>query len=242
MKLNLFLLSAAALVNVAAAIETVDLGDAGNYVILAKTGISTVPTSIITGSIAVSPITGAAMTGFNLVMDSQGVKATSTQFSGFAYAADFAAPSPVELTAAVGFMETAYTDAAGRPNDDAARINLGGGEIGSKTLTAGVYTFGVDIGISSGVTFDGTDTDIFILQTTGSVVQAANTIVTLTGGALAKNVFWQVAGLVDVGAGAHLEGVLLVKTSVTFKTGSSLLGRVLAQTACNLQMATITEA
>jgi hypothetical protein len=139
-------------------------------------------------------------------------------------------------------METAYTDAAGRPNDDAARINLKGGAIGGETLTAGIYTFGVDVSISLDVTFFGTDTDIFILQTTGSVIQAANTQVTLTGGALAKNVFWQVASLVDVGAGAHLEGVLLVKTAVTFKTGSSLLGRVLAQTACNLQMATITEA
>jgi hypothetical protein len=34
----------------------------------------------------------------------------------------------------------------------------------------------------------------------------------------------------------------LVKTDVVFVTGSSLNGRVLAQTACNLQMATITEA
>jgi hypothetical protein len=243
MKLNLLLLSAAAaLLNAATAIETVDLGTAGDYVILAKTGISTVPTSAITGDIAVSPISAAAITGFDLIMDSEGVFSTASQFTGKAYAADYASPSPVELTTAVGFMETAYTNAAGRPNDDAARINLGGGAIGGLVLTPGVYTFGVDISISLDVTFFGTDTDIFILQTTGSLLQAANTKVTLTGGALAKNIFWQVASLVDVGAGAHLEGVLLVKTAVTFKTGSSLLGRVLAQTACNLQMATITEA
>jgi hypothetical protein len=34
----------------------------------------------------------------------------------------------------------------------------------------------------------------------------------------------------------------LVKTAVTFVTGSSLNGRVLAQTACVLQSATITVA
>jgi hypothetical protein len=39
--------------------------------------------------------------------------------------------------------------------------------------------------------------------------------------------------------GANMKGILLVKTDVLFKTGSSLNGRVLAQTACNLQMATI---
>jgi hypothetical protein len=44
-----------------------------------------------------------------------------------------------------------------------------------------------------------------------------------------------------VGAGAHLEGILLVKTAVTFITGSTLNGRILAQTLVALQMATITE-
>jgi hypothetical protein len=86
-----------------------------------------------------------------------------------------------------------------------------------------------------------TFTDIFILQTTGSVVQAANTQVILLDGVLAKNIFWQVAGQVNVGAGAHLEGVLLVKTAAVFETGASLNGRIFAQTACTLQMATITK-
>jgi hypothetical protein len=64
----------------------------------------------------------------------------------------------------------------------------------------------------------------------------------LAAGALAKNIFWQVAGHVKEGAGAHFDGILLVKTDVLFLTGSSLNGCVLAQTACDLQMTTITEA
>jgi hypothetical protein len=40
----------------------VSLGGAGNFVILAKSGISTVPTSAVTGNIGVSP---AAATGFS---------------------------------------------------------------------------------------------------------------------------------------------------------------------------------
>jgi len=72
-------------------------------------------------------------------------------------------------------------------------------------------------------------------------VQSANYNVILSNGALAENIFWQVAGHVVVGAGAHMEGILLVQTDVLFETLSSLNGRVLAQTACNLQMATITE-
>jgi hypothetical protein len=245
MKLNLLLLSAAALVNAATATDTiavVDLKTAGDFVILAKTGISTVPASSITGNIAVSPITVAAITGFGLIMDSSGEFSTATQVTGNVYGPDYTSPTPSELTTAVGDMETAYTDAAARSTTD-ANLNLGGGAIGGMTLTSGVYTFDRDISIGTAtkVYFSGTDTDVFILQTTGSVVQAANTEVILLGGALAKNIFWQVAGEVNVGAGAHLKGVLLVKTAVTFVTGSSLTGRVLAQTACTLQMATITE-
>jgi hypothetical protein len=109
------------------------------------------------------------------------------------------------------------------------------------TLQTGVYTFDVDITIGSDLYFDGTDTDVFILRTTGSVVQAAGTKVILQGGVLAKNIFWQVAGEVIVRAGAHLEGVLLVKTAAVFNTGASLNGRILVQTAVTLQMAVITE-
>jgi hypothetical protein len=137
-------------------------------------------------------------------------------------------------------METAYTDAAGRTNSEAARINLAGGLIGGLTLTPGMYTFQSDIVISDDLTISGNSTDIFIIQTTGSVVQAAGTGVILIGGVLAKNIFWQAAGMLNMDPGAHMEGIFLVKTSVTLKTGSSLNGRIYSQTACNLQMATIT--
>jgi hypothetical protein len=245
MKLNLLLLSVAALVNAAKAdpiLAEVDLKTAGDFVILAKTGISTVPASVVTGNIAVSPITVAAITGFGLILDSSGTFSTASQLIGQAYGPDYVSPTPSVLTTAVGDMETAYTDAAGRPNDaDPAKINLGSGIIGGMTLQTGVYTFDVDITIGSDLYFSGTDTDVFILRTTGSVVQAAGTKVILQGGVLAKNIFWQVAGEVIVRAGAHLEGVLLVKTAAVFNTGASLNGRILVQTAVTLQMAVITE-
>jgi hypothetical protein len=227
------------------------LGDAEQYVILAQSGISTTKYSIITGSIAVSPIAATAMTGFNnMVLDSSGTFSTASEVSGQAFAPDYSPPTPAHLTTAVGNMGTAYTDAAGRLNPDSARINLGGGILGGASggLTPGVYTFGTDVVIESDIYFEGSgtgggqgDTDVFIIQLTGSLIQAATSKVVLSNGALAKNIFWQVAGKVVVGAGAHMEGILLVKTDVLFVTGSSLNGRALAQTACNLQSATITE-
>ena len=220
----------------------VELGTAGNYAILAMTGISTVPNSIIYGDVAVSPISHAAMTGFAMVMDLSGQRSSSSQINGKAYADDYATPTRSGLTTAVSDMETAYNDAAGRFNEDGDRTNIGAGDISGETLTPGVYTFDVDIMFSTDIAFKGDENDVFIMQTKQSLVQAANTKVELLGGVQAKNIFWQVAGNVRVGAGAQLQGVLLVKTDVLLMTGSYLNGRVLAQTACNLQMATIIEA
>jgi hypothetical protein len=143
---------------IAAPEPTVELGFAADYVILAKAGITTVPNSYVIGDIAVSPITGAAMTGFAFTEDSSGEFSTDTgQISGIAYAADFAAPTPSKLTTAVSAMEAAYTNAAGRSNTNAARINLGGGSLGGAKdqLTPGVYTFGSGLTIVGNLHFDG---------------------------------------------------------------------------------------
>eukprot|EP00242_Pyramimonas_sp_CCMP2087_P004561 CAMPEP_0198209334 /NCGR_PEP_ID=MMETSP1445-20131203/14951_1 /TAXON_ID=36898 /ORGANISM="Pyramimonas sp., Strain CCMP2087" /LENGTH=293 /DNA_ID=CAMNT_0043883079 /DNA_START=130 /DNA_END=1011 /DNA_ORIENTATION=+ len=233
----------------------VEIGSAGNYVMLTKTGISTVPTSDITGDMGVSPIAATAMTGFSLTADPTNKFSTSAQLTGQAFAADYATPTPALLTTAVSDMETAYTDAAGRANEDAERQNLNAGALGGDyggefaPLTPGVYTFGSDVSIGANIYFEGTgpvtgqgDTDVFIIQMTGNLMQVANTRVILRGGALAKNIFWQVSGAAAISEEAHMEGILLVKTDVLFKTQSSLSGRVLAQTACNLQEATISDA
>ena len=84
----------------------VELGTAANFAILSKAGITTVPTSAITGDIGVSPITFASMTGFALVLHSSAAYATSTQVVGKVYAADYGVPTPAKMTTAVGDSET----------------------------------------------------------------------------------------------------------------------------------------
>jgi len=106
----------------------VNLGTSANYVILAKSAISTVPPSAVTGNLGVSPISSTAITGFSLIMDSSGQFSTSSQVTGKVYAPDYATPTPVNLTAAVGDMQTAYADAAGRTLPD--HTELGTGNIG----------------------------------------------------------------------------------------------------------------
>ena len=126
------------LCGVAAAVQApVNLGTAGNFVILAKSGISTIPTSAITGDIGVSPIDSTAITGFSLILTAGSPFATSAQITGKVYAPDYAAPTPDNLTTAIGDMQTAYTDAAGRTTPDFTE--LGAGQIGGLTLVPGLY-------------------------------------------------------------------------------------------------------
>ena len=215
----------------------VGLGAAGNYAVLAKTAISSVPPSAVTGDVAVSPAAASFITGFSLVNDATNVFATSPQVTGKIYAADSAVPTPINLTTAIGNMESAYVDAESRITPD--HLELGGGAIGGLTLAPGLYKWTSSIGIASNVTVSGGPNDVWIFQTSGDLTIASATSVTLAGGALAKNIFWQVAGQATLSATSHFEGVILSKTAITLQTGATLNGRALAQTQVALQQATV---
>ena len=214
----------------------VDLGTAANYVILAKTGVSNVPTSAVTGDIGVSPAAETYLTGFSLTADATNVFSTSTQVTGRLYAADDAVPTPSNLTTAVTDMQTAFTSAAGRPADV---TELGAGAIGGMTLPAGVYGWGTSLSVPTDLTLDGTATDVWVFEIAGDLTVASGVAIHLTGGAVPQNVFWQVSGRVDIGTTAHLEGVVLSQTSVTLATGASSHGRLLAQTAVSIDGSTV---
>lgn len=216
----------------------VNLGTADNYAILAKTGISSVPNSVITGNIAVSPIDSTAITGFSLTEDATNQFSTSTQVIGKAFAPDYASPTSSNLTTAVSNMETAFTDAAGRAPD---YTELYTGDISGQTLTPGVYKWGTGVLINSDVTLNGGPNDVFIFQIAKGITQASGTKIILTGGAQAKNIFWQSSETVAIGTDAHFEGIILGKTNITLATNTSINGRLLAQTAVTLIMNTVVD-
>jgi hypothetical protein len=216
------------------AVAPVVLGSAGNFAVLAKSGISTVPPSSVVGDIGVSPIDSTAITGFSLTLDSSGQFAESPQVTGRIYAPDFASPTATTLTTAVADMETAYTDAAGRSLPDFTE--LGAGDIGGMTLAPGLYKWGTGLLIPSNVTLSGGPDDIWIFQIAGNLTVAEGKAVILRGGAQARNIFWQVAGGVGVelGTTSHFEGILLAQAAISLRTGASINGRLLAQTAVTL--------
>jgi hypothetical protein len=170
----------------------IDLGTAENFVLLAKSGITTTGTTHITGNIGVSPIDSTAMTGFGLILDSSGTFSTSALVTGKIYAADYAVPTPANMTTAISDMQTAYVEAAGRAIPDYTELYAG--DISGRTLVPGLYKWGTGVLITNaGVTISGGANDVWIFQIAGDLTVNNGAIVTLSGGAQAKNIFWQVA-------------------------------------------------
>jgi hypothetical protein len=216
------------------------LGTAASFAILTKAGVTDVPTSAITGDVGASPITGAA------------IGVTCAEVSGTIYDVDAAytgggaadvtcrVTDATFLTTAVSDMELAYTDAAGRTSPDFTE--LGAGNISGLTLVPGLYKWGTGVSIdNTGVTLAGGANDVWIFQIAQDLTVANAAIVTLSGGAQAKNVFWQVAGQATLGTTANFKGTILSQTLISLNTNAVLNGRALAQTEVTLNQNTVTK-
>ncbi|SDX44081.1 ice-binding protein [Flavobacterium degerlachei] len=212
-------------------LQAVNLGVAANFAILSKTGITDVYKSAVTGDVGASPITGAA------------ILLKCDEVTGTIFSVDAAGPAckitdATRLTTAVGDMQIAYTNAAGRVNPDF--LNLGAGSIGGKTLTPGLYKWTSTLNIPTDITISGSPTDVWIFQVAGNLNMSSAVKITLAGGAQAKNIFWQTSGAVTLDTSSHFEGNILSQTGINLKTGASINGRMMAQTAVTLQMNTVT--
>lgn len=215
----------------AASPTAVNLGTASNFVILAKTGISTTGNTSIVGDIGISPAEATYMTGFSFILASASAFSTSPQVTGKIYAPGYANPTPAYLTTAVLDMQTAYTDASGRAS---SVTELGAGNIGGLTLAPGVYKWGTGVTIPTDVTLSGGANDVWIFQVAQNLTVSSATKVLLSGGAQASNIFWVVAGQTTIGTTAVFNGNILDQTTIVLNTGATLNGRALAQAAVTL--------
>jgi hypothetical protein len=211
----------------------VDLGTAGDFVILSKAGITNTGSTTIVGDIGVSPIASTAITGFALKLSRNGQFATSSKVTGRVFAASYAAPTPTRMTRAVKDMQTAYDDAAARTNPTATE--LGAGNIGGLTIAPGLYKWSSDVVIPANVVLSGDQNAVWIFQIAGTLNISSGKRIVLRGGAQAKNIFWQVAGKTTIQTTALFNGNILDKTAIAIMTGARLNGKAFAQTAVTLQ-------
>jgi hypothetical protein len=203
-------LSGFATVNVTALAPPATLGSAGTFTVLAgSTVTNTGATTTITGDVGVSP--GTAITGLP----------PGQPTGGAIHAGDPAA------AAAQTALTTAYNDLAGR----ACGTNLTSVDLGGMTLAPGVYCFNTSAQLTGTLVLDGQGNPnaVFVFKVGSTLTTASNAAVTLTGGAQAANVFWQVGSSATLGTGTAFKGNIVALASVTLNTGASLSGRALAR-------------
>jgi hypothetical protein len=210
------------------------LGTAAGFTILAETGISTTGVTSITGNIGVSPIASIGITGFGLIKDASGEFSRSTLVIGKIFASNYTAPTPSRMTTAVSDMQTAFTKANDRIHP-APLVNKYAGNISGRTLPPGLYKWGTGVLVTNaGVTLSGLADDVWVFQIAKNLTIENSAIITLKGGAQAKNIFWVVSGKAMLGTAVRFIGNILSKTLISLNAGTKVRGRLLAQTAVTI--------
>lgn len=186
------------------------LGPSGTFSILAgSTVTNTGATTTIVGDVGVSP--GSAITGI-----------PAGQPTGGAIHAGDAAAATAQTN-----LTTAYNALAGM----ACGTNLTSLDLGGMTLAPGVYCFNTSAQLTGNVTLDaqGNANAVFVVQIGSTLTTASAATVTLTGGAQASNVYWQVGSSATLGTGTAFRGNIVALASITLNSGASLTGRALAR-------------
>jgi hypothetical protein len=201
----------------------VDLGSAERFGILSGVGVSNnAGFSVINNmDVGIYPGVRSSVTGFP----------PATIVAGSIYASDDIAPAgtaamltqaKLDLTQAYLFAERASYSAP---------ITVSGDQ-GGKTLVAGIYKSTSTLLVQNGdLTLSGSATDVWIFQVASAftTVGGAGGNIKLTGGALAKNVFWQTGSSATIGDYTSFVGNILALQSITMGSHSTAKGRMLAR-------------
>lgn len=183
----------------------VALGTAGSYSVLAGASVVNSGGTTLSGSLGVSP--GTSLSGFppSLVTG-------STHFG------------TAESAKAQIDLQTASDEAVARTPTATLSGNLAG-----QTFNAGVYSAPGALTLGSTVTLDGQGNPnaVFIFQLDGALTTSTASSVRLINGAQPSRVFWQVDGVVQLGASSSFSGIVLGQAAITVGANATFTGRAL---------------
>ena len=192
------------------AAESVPLGAAGSFGVLAGASVPNTGLTVIDGDLGVSP--GLSVTGFPPGTLSGGRSPHINDALAVQAQAD---------------LVDAYADAAAQPVSEPAIT----GNLGGQTLGPGVHASGATLAITGTLTLDagGDPSAVFVLRAGSTLNSAAASQVVLQGGAQACNVYWQVGTSATLAGGSSFAGTILATGSLTLGAGMTIAGRALAR-------------
>ena len=206
-----------------AIVPFVDLKFAGRFGILSGVGVSNNAGASVINNLDVGIYPGArsSVTGFP----------PATIVNGNIYAADDGGATAAMLNQAKLDLVAAYLFVEGATSPAPATVS---GDQGGKTLAPGIYKSTSTLLIQNGdLTLDaqGNPNAVFIFQVASAftTVGGAGGSIILSGGAQAKNIYWQTGSSATIGTYTNFYGNVLALQSITMGAYSNAVGRMLAQ-------------
>lgn len=198
------------------------VGKAKTFAVLAYSAITTSNVSTIGGELGVSAGALSKITGFDALTYAK-------------YGTDSLAPNSQRSLLAQQDVTALVGDIDPRPCD-VDLTNVVGGLTGDITLHPGVTcmkSFSADVLVNGHVYLDagGDPNAFFVIKGNLTLTVADGAEVVLQNGAQACGVFWRISKEVVMGTTVKFIGTVVSGTAITMKTGSTLNGRALAQTA-----------
>jgi len=197
-------------------------GSAEEFAVLGSTAISCVGVSNVAGSVGVAP---------------------AGSVSGFPSPCTISAPgdplphiNDSDANTAQADVDPAYNTLAGMPCGTA----LTGQDLGTMVLAPGVYCFTSSAQLTGNLELAGPANGLWVFQIATALTTGTSSQVILTGGAEARNVFWQVGTSATIGQTTIFRGNIVAAVSITMVQGASLVGRALSKAGITMDGNNIT--
>jgi hypothetical protein len=198
------------------------LGSASEFAVLGSTAISCVGVSTIAGSVGVSP---------------------AGSVSGFPDPCTIAAPgdplphiNDADANVAQADVTPAYNALAAM----ACGTSLTDQDLGGMVLAPGVYCFSSSAQLTGQLELAGPANGLWVFQVGTALTTGTSAEVLLSGGAQAKNVFWQVGSSATLGQTTIFKGTIVAAVSVSLVQGAALVGRALSKAGITMDDGSIT--